>query len=70
MKSAASGAEACSAAEEASVLAAHAQAAADERAAELRVAQESLRAMRGEVNEHWVRNCSPHNNLQLPSNSC
>eukprot|EP00775_Hariotina_reticulata_P005126 gene5126-5366_t len=47
-------ADARTAAEEASVLAAHAQAAADERAAELRVAQESLRAMRGEVNEHWM----------------
>jgi len=59
----ASAAEAAVAAEEASVLAAHAQAAADERAAELRVAQESMRTMRGEVNEQWVRSassCSSH----------
>lgn len=36
------------------MLAATAQAAADERAAELRVAQDSLRSMREECNEHWV----------------
>lgn len=42
------------AAEEAAVLAASAQAAANERAAELRVAQESLRSMREECNERWV----------------
>lgn len=47
-------AEARAAAEEASVLAAEAQAAADARAAELRVAQDSLRSMRQECNECWV----------------
>lgn len=41
-------------AEEAQVLAADAQAAADARAAELRVAQDSLRTMREECNERWV----------------
>jgi hypothetical protein len=41
-------------AEAARVLAAAARAAAEERAAELRVAQDSLRAMREEVNERWV----------------
>jgi hypothetical protein len=49
-------AEAGTAAEEASVLAAEAQAAADARAAELRVAQDSLRSMRQECNECWVSN--------------
>lgn len=42
-------------AEGAAVLAAAARGAADERAAELRVAQDTLRAMREEVNERWVR---------------
>lgn len=36
------------------MLASSAQAAADEREAELRVAQESLRSMREECNERWV----------------
>jgi hypothetical protein len=53
---AAAASEARTAAEEASVLAAAARAAADERAAELRVAQDSLRAMREECNERWVSN--------------
>lgn len=50
-------ADARSAAEEAAVLASTAQAAADERAAELRVAQDSLRSMREECNERWVSHC-------------
>lgn len=49
--------EARSAAEEAAVLATSAQAAADERAAELRVVQDSLRSMREECNERWVSGC-------------
>jgi hypothetical protein len=36
------------------VLAASARGAADERAAELRVAQDSLKSMREECNERWV----------------
>lgn len=36
------------------VMAAAARAGAEERAAELRVAQDTLRAMREEVNERWV----------------
>lgn len=48
-------AHARAAAEEATALAASAQAAANERAAELRVAQDTLRSMREECNEHWVR---------------
>eukprot|EP00879_Flechtneria_rotunda_P013727 GHRR01014339.1.p1 GENE.GHRR01014339.1~~GHRR01014339.1.p1 ORF type:complete len:324 (+),score=132.93 GHRR01014339.1:1948-2919(+) len=47
-------AEAHIAAEEASALAAEAQATADARAADLRVAQDSLRAMREECNERWM----------------
>jgi hypothetical protein len=46
--------EARAAAEEAAVLAASAQGAADERSAELRVVQDSLKGMREECNERWV----------------
>lgn len=46
--------EAHVAAEEAQALAVEAQATADERAAELRLAQESLKSMREECNERWV----------------
>eukprot|EP00878_Enallax_costatus_P010237 GHUV01010686.1.p2 GENE.GHUV01010686.1~~GHUV01010686.1.p2 ORF type:complete len:246 (+),score=109.41 GHUV01010686.1:1218-1955(+) len=46
--------EARLAAEEAQALAADAQATADERAAELRVAQDSLKNMREECNERWM----------------
>lgn len=42
------------AAEEAQTLAADAQASADARMAELRVAQDSLKSMREECNERWV----------------
>ena len=47
-------AAACEEAEGARVRAAAARGAAEERAAELRVAQDTLRAMREEVNERWV----------------
>ncbi len=42
------------AAEEAQLLAAEAQSTADARAADLRVAQDSLKGMREECNERWV----------------
>lgn len=50
------------------MLAAEAQAAADARAAELRVAQDSLRSMRQECNECWVS--SARNMLDACSIRC